>query len=100
MEKCPKLSVNPMNQRDSKINAKINILRPPGMWNEYAKPTFVFILIFFALYCVAFLYESHKEQQCSEKCLKAGTKGYEYKGCSMHGPGFRHLKPGVCKCLT
>jgi hypothetical protein len=67
------------------------------MWSQYAKPTFVVILIFIAVYCVAFLVESYREQQCSEKCLSAGAKGYEYKGIS----GYRsNLKPGICTCLT
>lgn len=67
------------------------------MWGQYAKPTFVVILIFFAVFCFAYLAEDHKERQCSEKCRNIGAKGYEYKGIS----GYRsNLKPGACTCLT
>jgi hypothetical protein len=78
------------------IRSESNVKDMPNMWNQYAKPTFVLILIFFAVFCVAYLFENHSEHQCSEKCRSAGAKGYEYKGTS----GYRsNLKPRTCTCL-
>jgi hypothetical protein len=64
---------------------------------EDMKPFLVVCLIFAVIYVAAYAVEMRNDKRCSEKCMNAGAKSYQYKGISGY---YRHLEPGACTCIS
>lgn len=65
---------------------------------NYVTVTIICILIFATIFVISEIICDYRENQCSEKCIRAGAKSYEYKDFSGYGIKIVHLKEDSCSC--